>query len=418
MRINKDLEREEETKSWKVFLNSNNGWAMPLAILIVLVTALLSGALFAYAMTDIKAVKSDETREKARYLARSGAEAAIKDWMNHPLNGKIAGSIDTVYLSKDSNGKEIFTLTQPATDMGRMNVTIIKEKDSSGKETGSYIFEGTATVDGITQKATAISSPYKVGLDEKWYDASGNVITDNTKIEPITITNHPWFGNASFNLLYHEFKGVVNCDRDLNMQNDDSKNKIGFVAQSIFYNGSVDATQRIDWWEFIKNFILNIFHLDRLKLPTGVLANSAGVIVFNKELTLTDIYIGDNKLVYGTVIIGVPESLGIKLKNKDGVYGKVYFKNPVKIRKIVYKWHDGWFFDYVYDVEIKNVATIPAGGYYFKHREVNGKEAGIDLAEWYTYRENYSSDDMIKIEADDINFKFPDINSTFKFYWK
>jgi hypothetical protein len=367
---------------------SNKGWAMPLALMIVMVAALLSAALFAYAMTDSLHVKQDTDREKARYLARSGAEAVIKAWLDKDITAKPTGAVERIYQLKDKTFKRDSELSaaQKTNDaVGYVDVTISNLSDGSTK------FESIATVNGITRKAMATSSPYATGNGLGWYDYNTGYI--NTSPNPGNVQSVTIPRRGDYNISYHDPSGIVECKTSNNnatsliLRQNDAQNKVAYIAQSIFFYCPIDLNY-------------NMALTDRI----GALITSAQVLDFKKVITLRK-----GITSYGTLVLHVPETLGIKLKGKSGEYGKVYFEQDVKVQEVVYLWI------IPIGIEERTVIDGPAN-YYFKRRvDASGKDIGFDILAWD--EGEYALDDFIKMDSSDLNFATPNPKSKVWFVW-
>ncbi len=69
-----------------MLIKSENGSALPLTMIVVLVLSLLGFTLFAFSMAETRQVFRDENKMKAHYLARSGAHAVAEYIIDNPEN--------------------------------------------------------------------------------------------------------------------------------------------------------------------------------------------------------------------------------------------------------------------------------------------------------------------------------------------
>ena len=99
-------------------VRNEKGVALPLVLIVMIVTMLLGTALWQYSMTDITHVSKEEKKMQAYYLARSGAEliADLKGegtytiTENTPYNFTFDGHVINVVVGND-NGNDIITST-------------------------------------------------------------------------------------------------------------------------------------------------------------------------------------------------------------------------------------------------------------------------------------------------------------------
>lgn len=344
---------------------------MPLALVIVMVAALLSAALFAYAMTDQLHVKKESDGEKARYLARSAAEAALKAWKDSPANARLSGDTETIYQLEDGSFKNQLNLLATDKTIGKADVTITNKANKSAE------LIATAEVNGTTRRAKVTTSAYSNGdaLSPAWYTKSNGVF-----VPPIKHSATGTVKGETFTIKYGDPGDIVICDADndfelpiLSGNPDNNNNKIGYIAQSIFFKDQLSLDKYFGDWE-----------TDR-----GVLVVSGQTIVFEKGVYLYyHLYNGG----FSTLVLHAPQSLGIKLQGKSGLYGKVYFGSTVKANvKGLFWWDD---------------TILESGSYYFKLKE----DGGINLLD-------YDSGDLIKMDDNDANKAVPDPKETISYIW-
>ncbi|HHT65482.1 MAG TPA: hypothetical protein GX017_05255, partial [Clostridiales bacterium] len=84
----------------KRFVTSRKGLAMPLAVMLIFVVALLGTALYAYATTDFLHFTYNRDKKKAEYLARTGVEVTIKAWEAVTFNTNVPRETLPVYMLK------------------------------------------------------------------------------------------------------------------------------------------------------------------------------------------------------------------------------------------------------------------------------------------------------------------------------
>jgi hypothetical protein len=103
--------------------------------------------------------------------------------------------------------------------------------------------------------------------------------------------------------------------------------------------------------------------------------------------------------------LDIPDSIGIKLTGKSGIYGKAYFEQGV--------------------IMSNNTQIISGGSaYYFKKHMDDGKNVGFDLLDWYndkngyTHNYDYGADDFILINSSsDTNAAIPNPQDNITYIW-
>jgi hypothetical protein len=353
---------------------------MPLALMIVMVAALLSAALFAYAMTDSLHVKKESDAEKAKYLAKSAAEAALKAWRESPANARLSGDTETIYQLTDGSFKNQLNLLSTDKTIGKVDVTVTNKTNKSAE------LIATAVVNGTTKRVKVTTSAYSNGdgLSPAWYNKINGVF-----IPPAKYTSTSTVEGQTITIKYGDPGEIVVCDADDDFElpssssrPDNNNNKVGYVAQSIFFKDQLSLNK----------------YYDNGSNNKGILVVSGQTIVFEKGVRL---YYTALSGEFSTLILHVPKSLGIKLQGKSGLYGKVYFGDSVTAERL-----------------IGTTTILDRGSYYFKLKEVGGKEVGINLLDWY-FRDIYSydSNDLFKMDDNDANKAVPDPKDTISYIW-
>lgn len=142
-------------------IRDQKGAAMPLALMVMLVLGLLGTALWQYSTTDTLHVKLDEQRKQAYYLARSGADSALRAWMEAPSSNKPNGTTEPVNYGA-----------------GNFKVTI----SAQTKITDPLVIESTGKVGDMEQKVkVTITSNFIFGHELDWYDESSGHIPEKGK---------------------------------------------------------------------------------------------------------------------------------------------------------------------------------------------------------------------------------------------
>lgn len=125
-------------------IKNEKGLVMPLVLIVMIVLALLGGALWQYSVSDIRQVAQAEDKARAYYVARSAAETMARHIMKEPglvseLPDETFNISDEVTLSGDFLG-----------DAGEMSVSI--------EHVGGDIHEitGIGITNGVRQTATVV----------------------------------------------------------------------------------------------------------------------------------------------------------------------------------------------------------------------------------------------------------------------
>ncbi|NPV72422.1 MAG: hypothetical protein HPY89_01220 [Pelotomaculum sp.] len=345
----------------KIFAGEN-GAALPLALAVMLVVSLLAAALWQYSMMENLQVEREKKRLQAHYLARAGANAAIAAWLEAPFNDKPVqiGEPAKLYLAGDGT----FT-GSPENAAGEVEIYV--EPDET--EEGIVHITATGRVDGVESKVTATSAPYVDGAE--WepplYDKSTGLITPGTDTYSATVD-----GRKKTVYAHEPVEGAVkfiNSDsqRPLHIQ---SNTCVELASNAMEFKSPVDLVQTGD-------------------RDTGALFLKAEYISFKSSIAVEDYsywWFGSH-YYYGTIILKVPDGLGVDGREIGGQagsrYGMVFFDDA-------YIWEMGLLgFEVRHDLHMENKA------YYFKSRP-----DGIDLIRWH--RGEYTEGiDYIEIEDQD-----------------
>ena len=340
-------------------IHNQKGFAMPLVLMVMLVISLLGTALWQYSMVETKHVDLNQKQLQAYYLAKAGAEATIAAWLKEPIGQKPAqGTVKKIYYTKDRE----FVLTDPGPDkVGEVDISIdIDEHDLT-------TITATAAVDGVTEQVAATTYPYVDGseVDPALYNKeTGKFEPGPTNVpatvnsKNVTVKTHPLVdGAVKFNAA---------GSRPLYLA---SNTSVGLQATVLDFQSTLNVRQNHN-------------------MDTGALSLAAQYIVFESDLYTDGFYYrswltGDTLSYYGTVILRVPDGMGMELPGKSGTYGKVFFKNAY----ITENWLLG--------IPTTNSMSMANKAYYFKKRP-----DGIDLIKWH--RGQYTKGvDYIEITGED-----------------
>lgn len=373
---------------------NNKGFALVFALVLLVTLPILAMAVANLSLNSFKMAHMNDKKTKAYYLARSGAEAVISAWKKEPLDSKPDGEVKEVVFTDKNN---FILKSNYSSDNGKkeaeIGVEIVDNND------GSVSFISTADLGNYSDTVTATMSIYNRGdnLDPAWYNSDG-IIQPGPETETATVPSSflDWlsgiFGGdyspQTVDIKYHEpVYGTIELDSSddtLSLADDEDRNKVALIANSLFFRDSLDLRQ--SWGR------------------KGALITSAETLVFDKIIKMNK----ENYLVvnnYGTLVLGVPDKQGFKLEGHDGVYGRAYFKKNV-----------------ILSGRLGNSDTIIEAGsaYYFKkitETDDSGKEveSGLDLIRWSD--EDYTDDVMIKIQDDDKNAAAPVVEEKYIVIW-
>lgn len=348
--------------NWRDKLKSEEGMALVAVFIICIALLSFVYALGIYSFNLGSLSFRQQDRSQALYLARSVTEASIAAWIKYELSNRPEGAIQTVYYDNQGN----FVLNDPAADsdplsetVGTIDLTVSKNTDKT------TTFQTTAVVDGQTEMITATTSAWADGEELAWFDPGTDRINNGPPGNVETMTVNTFFGLREIELRYHDpVFGVVECRNDsLSLPTSDNP---AYIANAIFMRTALDLRE---WFD------------QQALLTVGE------VLVFDHKI---DVRRG--LLSYGTLVLGVPDGLGIKLQRGgtalDGLYGRVYFRDDVRLNRG--RYNPG--------------QTFITGGssFYFKQLA-----EGIDLVRW-AEGEYAETDLVIPIPADDSNRFIPD----------
>jgi Tfp pilus assembly protein PilV len=267
----------------------DEGMAMPLTLVVMLVLTLLGTALWQYSVTGLMHVRKDETRMQSYYLARAGAEATLQAWRQAGKNNKPVGASDTLYLDKNTN---TFVLDKPANSGGKTNVTIT----TAGNIT---TIVSTGEVDGLQQRATVtLLSEFTYGHSLNWYsETSGQIQAPSGYIHP---PNPP----GIYESVILRAKDTGNALQTIK----DPETPTTFEAMALFFESPVKTHK--------------------------TLTLIAETIVFDADVQLKGTGQQD-----GAIMLFVPEkpalgiSMGVSIDGTANRYGKIYFKKNIYIEQ-------------------------------------------------------------------------------------
>ncbi|MBN2852252.1 MAG: hypothetical protein JXQ23_05885, partial [Clostridia bacterium] len=317
------------------YLKNENGWAMVLVLLIIIIVPILGTTLYMYSSSAINNAQKYQDIEQARYLARSGAEAVMKVWKDNMEAGTpmdVDQEIQTVYYLPGG----VFSLTNTDdTALGTVNVSIVE-----GSKTNSYRIISTGVIAGITQHFTiSVITPITFGSDLGWY-------TDNTS------TLLPFSNSAA----KFETEGVVTIERNADLGEPEDYGftltqgtELELAADTIIFNNPVDVFDESYYG-------------------------------YSNSLRETTLKITADKIVFDDIEIGYVKGTSRSTPNELIQYSTiivdgdvVYFKNDVAIKVLTNTFRGNG----AYKGTTPSTQYIPAGSYY-----IGGSSDGVDLIEW------------------------------------
>ncbi|MDR0434007.1 MAG: hypothetical protein LBH21_02950, partial [Gracilibacteraceae bacterium] len=157
----------------------NRGNIIPTIMIILVVGSLLAAALAVLGDTDMRILSSNQRQQQARYLARTGAEAALQVYQKdvealHPGNTDPM-TTDTVYLKKDGS----YTKDSSEPDIvGHcpVEVEMAKRDIGGGVEVDEVRFTSNAVYDGMPATQVVGAYPTLNAKEAGWYDDNGVVL--------------------------------------------------------------------------------------------------------------------------------------------------------------------------------------------------------------------------------------------------
>ena len=242
-------------------------------------------------------------------------------------------------------------------------------------------------------------------LDPAWYNSDG-IIQPGSNTDTATVPSAflDWlsgiFGGdyspQTVDIKYHDpIYGTIELDSSgdtLTLPDDENKNKIALIANSLFFRDSLELTESSG--------------------RKGALIAAAETLVFDETIKI-------NRTLsnYGTLILSFPDKQGFKLEGYDGIYGRAYFKKDVILSGII-----GYENLWIFEIPIWGTEKVIEGGsaYYFKKitetdDSGNKVESGLDLIRWYDG--DYSEDVMVKIQDNDKNAAAPVVEEQYIVIW-
>lgn len=262
------------------------GAALITVIMIMAVMTILGAAILNVSVHQASYAAYEDKRMQAHYLARSGAEAALKAWEIAPLDNKPTGRCETVYLNNSNQ-----FVSDSLNMKGKFDVTI----NDIDEFTTQIVSVG--TVSNITQTVTVtiktdtseITDPEGstiLGSELDWYD------------------NNSGHASPGYHTIGESGKTVLVSDPGLKLTH----------GEAIYQADAINFTT--DIWNF--------------KYPLKL---TAGLIIFNKEIRTNRN--GSND---GRIIFNVLKSAGVERNDSPGIWGRVkynsqwyYFKDNQQI---------------------------------------------------------------------------------------
>lgn len=301
-------------------LNSEKGLAMGLAIMIMLVVSILTGALFLYSSNDFRQYIFSKDFKKAQYLARTGVEVTIKAWQAVTDGTGLARETMPVYMLKDGS---FYTPAEgekaPDDSIGYYTVKVTPnvEKNIAGNNAKVIYFEATAVVGNATAKAKAYTVMSLNAYEQGWYNASGKPLEDGmTSISSSVVHSSLWWGLSSSSIKGHIFPGNITFPQPGSSSTAtfslDPNQKLAYVGKSLYFDMPISLKKGTN--------------------SKNVLVLSGGDIVLNGDVELYAYYGVFNSGI-GTLVLSVLEDYEYDDPVTAESYkcGKVYFGGDVYI---------------------------------------------------------------------------------------
>ena len=362
------------------YLKNNRGWAMALVVILVAIVPIFVTALYAYSMSSTRIVLKQIELETARYLARSGIEAATYVWKEADMDDKPSGTLDRVYLKEDKSFTTTPTADEINASLGYVDVIIEYNTDSASDEYLTTKMTARARAGDSGQIIVATSLPYQHGNDvNSFYNHETGVFYQGSSANSIPVSD-----NAGNGYFYHDLIGVITCDADSPSNKNDPpeffsfyKGVTGIGCDTIFFNDYIDLTE------------------DVAGDPAGGGITDRLVYLTARKIVFRDVVILSEGSVNGSIILDVAQQNDIKISGKAGSFGAVYFQGGVKL----------------------GTETIISAGssFYFKDQTGN---AGLDILEWYNGTGGYDADDFFELSISDDNKFVPTENSSINFIYE
>jgi len=328
---------------------------MPVVLMLVVILPLLALVIYNYTHIELKQVELYKNLEKAEYIAKSTLDAVINSWKQSNFDSKPSGELERIYYmttgdfileSAWNNMSESF---KSEYTVGFADVSVNRINDINDPAYGCTRFTVTASVADMIKNLSIVSSPYLPGHETviPLYDYETGHFNYNSAPYSETQNVTRTFGGNSKNKVitvrFFDPHGILEMKTDNNEFYLSPNEFVGIGSNMITFHKAIN--------------------LNRFNAEMGLILSSE-IIIFRQHIHLR---VGTSS--YGTILIQVPDDMGISVSGKSGLYAKVYFVGGVTL-------HD---YD-LFGVSPKKSYIAPGEAYYVRKKSAG--EEGFDLAEW------------------------------------
>lgn len=225
----------------KKYLKNNEGMAMPMALIIMLILTMLASSLILYANQSFRSVKYMDAQKQAYYLARVGVEAGAYAYQNASL--KTSSAYDNFTTSSYNGIDAVVSVLQDATDAngdlvsnpGKVTSNKVYVKYDAPSSNADSIWKGLKFVAEGTEGFDATASDV-IGYFTVEASAAANTILQET--EEVDEDNNPIKVETDIPVV--EFRSTAVCF-------DDNGNELKNVVSGFVYPAEkVDSTKIAD----------------------------------------------------------------------------------------------------------------------------------------------------------------------------
>ncbi|HBX22287.1 MAG TPA: hypothetical protein DEF34_01430 [Desulfotomaculum sp.] len=175
-------------------LRNESGFALPTAMMVMIVLTLLGTALWQYSITDTKQVAMDQNKMQAHYIARAGAEAMAEHLINKPgtTGDIISGTQNNPAIGTLENGTFEVTVTKDAGEPVTISATGYVNSDIKDTVTltleplsAPYIFDNVIFSHGdldVTKMKEIVGDLESAGDIDAPSDYPHDVVEDSDKV--------------------------------------------------------------------------------------------------------------------------------------------------------------------------------------------------------------------------------------------
>lgn len=196
----------------KKLLKNSKGVAMPLALIVIFVVAILATALYFYSTNDFLQFTINRDFKSAQYLARTGVEATIKAWQAVTTDTLVPRDTFPVYMMPNGTFVTPEGGNAPDGNIGYYTVHVDPNgsKTIDGNEVRVIYFTSTAVVGETKAQATAYTVMSLDAYEQGWYTSNGvPVETGMTTIDSSVVNSSFWWGPSSSTVKGHVFPGNI-----------------------------------------------------------------------------------------------------------------------------------------------------------------------------------------------------------------